>query len=320
MKSIDVHIASSVRFTYPYVLLCFVIFQTWETPLLAHKDSIPDSELFFEYDIPETDPTSSPYFNMHQWDSINASQSELFQCHWQPNELFSYTFPEKVSFTDSVLIQLTDALRCFVIPHDGEVSSSFGWRNNRPHKGVDIRLTKGDPVRAAFNGVVRYAMYNKGGYGHLVIIRHFNGLETYYSHLDKIKVKVNQVVNAGEWIGTGGNSGAQWTGCHLHFEVRYLDNPFDPELMINFERNALHSDSLLLTHQDFLMTKTSRGELLNKPISMSQTPYSTLYTVKKGDTLSLIASKNGTSVSKLCSLNQLKPTSVLQIGQKLKLR
>ncbi|MGY8988335.1 MAG: M23 family metallopeptidase, partial [Flavobacteriales bacterium] len=125
-----------------------------------------------------------------------------------------------------------------------------GWRGKVFHKGLDIDLRKGDMVKAAFDGKVRYSKFNNGGYGNLIIIRHLNGLETYYSHLTKINVKPNQIVKAGDCIGTGGNTGARWTGDHLHFEMRYMDIAFNPVLAINLDVFDLISDTLILTKKD----------------------------------------------------------------------
>lgn len=85
------------------------------------------------------------------------------------------------------------------------------------HAGVDLKA-RYVPLRAAQSGKVSYAGY-MNGYGKIIIIKHSNGYETRYAHLDKIGVKVGQNVNKGELIGKTGMSG-RVTGPHLHFEVR----------------------------------------------------------------------------------------------------
>ena len=85
------------------------------------------------------------------------------------------------------------------------------------HAGVDLKA-RYVPLRAAQNGKVSYAGY-MNGYGKIIILKHSNGYETRYAHLDKIGVKVGQNVNKGELIGKTGMSG-RVTGPHLHFEVR----------------------------------------------------------------------------------------------------
>jgi murein DD-endopeptidase MepM/ murein hydrolase activator NlpD len=231
------------------------------------------------------------------------------------------------------------------MPSYGRINSGYGWRSGVKHNGLDIDLKRGDPVKCAFDGKVRYAKFNEGGYGNLVIIRHFNGLETYYAHLTEINVKPNQIVKAGQLIGTGGNSGASWTGEHLHFEMRWMDHPFDPLKIIQYDSLRLFSDTLILTPQDFKMTQSHKAfySYINgtgKPnqervatnnntnnatetpvvhrIHPSQVP--NYHTVKAGDTLSGIAYKYGTSVTALCQRNGLTKSSVLHIGQKIKLK
>jgi hypothetical protein len=127
----------------------------------------------------------------------------------------------------------------------GKLNSKYGPRWGKMHKGMDLFLRTGDSVIAAFNGVVRYADYNSGGFGNCVVIRHTNGLETVYGHLSEILVDENQYVQAGEVIGLGGTTGHS-TGPHLHFETRYKDFSIDPELYYNTETGTLLSKILIL--------------------------------------------------------------------------
>ena len=100
-----------------------------------------------------------------------------------------------------------------------------GFRNG--HTGIDVALQTGDSVRSSWTGVVRYAGYDHGGYGKLVVVRHCNGLETWYAHLSAILVLPNQPVGKGAVVGLGGSTGRS-TGPHLHFETRYMGKPMDP--------------------------------------------------------------------------------------------
>lgn len=117
---------------------------------------------------------------------------------------------------------LGDVLR--VIPAQGPISSEFGPRvlisfsRPRMHSGVDIKAPRGAPVLAAGDGQVVFSGRN-GTYGVLVRIDHGNGLSTCYGHMDKTLVAVDQMVAAGEQIGTVGRTG-KTTGANLHFEVR----------------------------------------------------------------------------------------------------
>jgi murein DD-endopeptidase MepM/ murein hydrolase activator NlpD len=121
----------------------------------------------------------------------------------------------------------------YSIPCTGKKTSGFGLRWEKNHYGIDLSGNKGDAIYSSFDGVVRYAKYNKGGYGNLIVIRHFNGLETYYAHLSNINVKTGQRIKAGDEIGEMGNTGHSF-GDHLHFEVRILGYPINPELLFDF--------------------------------------------------------------------------------------
>ena len=115
----------------------------------------------------------------------------------------------------------------------GHVTSNFGPRGRRHHNGIDLKLEKGENVYSAFAGKVRIAQYSRS-YGYVVVVRHFNGLETLYAHLSKLMVKENQDVKSGEVIGLGGSTGHS-TGNHLHLEVRYKGHPLDPNEMIDLQ-------------------------------------------------------------------------------------
>ena len=137
----------------------------------------------------------------------------------------------------------------FVMPFCGTVISEFGMRGGRMHTGIDLKLAMNDPVYAAFDGMVRMAK-DYGTYGKVVVIRHDNGLETLYSHLNTIAVKVNQRVNAGDRIGGGGKTGNA-TSEHLHFETRFMGEPFNPRLIIDFEKCALVSRIVTLNESSY---------------------------------------------------------------------
>lgn len=203
----------------------------------------------------------------------------------------------------------------FVKPADGIITSHYGWRRGRNHNGTDIDLNTGDAVRAAWGGKVRYAQYNDGGFGNLVVIRHYNGLETFYAHLSKLLVVPNQLVEAGETIGLGGNTGHSY-GSHLHFEVRFYDIPIDPENLIDFASETVIDENLLVSKSLF-RPGASRS---SAPVASSGASGSQYYRVRSGDTLGAIAGRNRTTVSKLCQLNGIRPTTILQIGKNLRIR
>lgn len=159
---------------------------------------------------------------------------------WNTNSINPYEF--KLSdFEDTIYMELTDSVHCpFNMPVEGRITSNYGYRRYRIHHGIDIDLFTGDPVKAAFDGVVRFAKY-AGGYGYAVVIRHYNGLETVYAHLSKIKVKPGDQIEAGDVLGLGGNTGRS-TGSHLHFEVRFRGWSMNPKDIISFEEGTLVSD------------------------------------------------------------------------------
>ncbi|MDG1841941.1 MAG: peptidoglycan DD-metalloendopeptidase family protein, partial [Crocinitomicaceae bacterium] len=121
---------------------------------------------------------------------------------------------------------------------------------------LDVHLRRGQKVKAAFPGKVRYARYNSGGYGYLVIIRHYNGTETYYAHLSKLLVSSNQEVQAGEVIGLGGNTGSS-SGPHLHFEIRLEDKAINPEKIFNLKTKCVVVNKLKLSKDIF----SARGKV-----------------------------------------------------------
>jgi hypothetical protein len=139
----------------------------------------------------------------------------------------------------------------FVFPHKGKLISPYGYRGKSVHTGTDIKLNKGDTVLAAFDGVVRLSK-RYGAYGKTVVIRHYNGLETVYSHLSKLCVNVNQKVNAGDLVGLGGRTGRASTD-HLHFETRYLEEPFNPQHIIDYQNFTLYDTTFILTAKTFKM-------------------------------------------------------------------
>lgn len=237
---------------------------------------------------------------------------------WESASIHAYTDEEITAFPDSIPLILVDSLHSFVLPITGKLYSRYGYRRNRPHRGVDIPLTTGDSIHAAFDGIVRIAEGSSrtGGYGKMVIVRHPNGLETYYGHLSQILVKEEEPVHAGEVIGLGGNTGRS-TGPHLHFETRYKGKAFDPERIVDFEKGELRAEEIVLKKAHFSPSSSYR-----KP--SSGTTYSngaTYHTIRKGDCLSKIASKYHTSVSKICKLNRnLTPNTTLQLGRKIRVR
>ncbi len=197
-------------------------------------------------------------------------------------------------------------------PFDGVVTSKFGWRRGRMHKGIDIDLEIGDPVYAAFDGVVRIAKYNAGGFGNYVMIRHYNGLETIYAHFSESIVVRNQTVRAGQIIGYGGSTGRS-TGSHLHFETRFLGQAFDPTKIIDFNTFCLKEKQVFLNHTWFpYISKTGTSV---RPVTKR-----VYHKIRSGDTLYGLSRRYGVSVNQICRLNGISRTTILRIGRTLRIR
>ncbi|GAB6060395.1 peptidoglycan DD-metalloendopeptidase family protein [Desulfonatronum parangueonense] len=118
-------------------------------------------------------------------------------------------------------------------PLQGRVSSGFGWRNDpftgeqSWHAGTDLVAPKGTPINAAWDGRVVF-VGQRGGYGNMVVLEHAGGWRSYYAHNEQNKVKVGDMVEAGQNIATVGSSGRS-TGPHLHFEIRQGNMAWDPK-------------------------------------------------------------------------------------------
>lgn len=202
----------------------------------------------------------------------------------------------------------------YCMPIIGHITSNYGWRRRRMHRGVDLSLHIGDTVRAAFSGKVRLTRYERRGYGYYVIIRHSNGLETIYGHLSKFLVKPDQIVKVGEPIALGGNTGRS-TGPHLHFETRYLGMDINPNKIFDFVNQVPHTDQYTFNPKE-LASSLGYGRYKG---SNNGAKYVS-YRVRKGDSLSRIANKYGVSISHLCKLNGIKRNGVLREGKILRIK
>ena len=256
---------------------------------------------------------------------IDVLDETIYTQNWDTSKIHAYNVELK-DLPMSMVIDLVDTLKSYHYPFKGRVTSKYGPRRRGIHQGTDIDLETGDPIYATFDGRVRHTTYVARGYGHLIIIRHDNGLETFYAHLSEVNVKPGDWVTAGQVIGKGGNTGRS-TGSHLHYEMRYKGHSFDPERLINFTTGDLRRETFLLKRtyfspysrftQDFDEEVHSDEEDKKIAAEAAAIKY---HIVKKGDTLGRIAINNHTTVTKLCQLNGLKKTSTLRIGQRIRVR
>jgi murein DD-endopeptidase MepM/ murein hydrolase activator NlpD len=234
----------------------------------------------------------------------NHPADDIYNNMWSSDHVNPYKIPID-SMPDSVRIDCSH----FVIPVPGEVTSEFGARRFRFHYGIDLRLSVGDTVRAAFSGKVRIIDYEARGYGHYIVIRHDNGLETVYAHLSQVLVNLNQTIKSGELIAYGGNTGHS-TGPHLHFETRYIGNAINPANIIDFNKGKVISST-------YLLTKKGSFYYQREVKVLHSAKY---YKVRKHDTLSRIAVRNGTNVKALCRMNGIKMKTKLKPGMRLRVR
>ena len=239
-------------------------------------------------------------------------------------------------------------LRGFHMPTTSRVlTSNFGARWGRQHKGLDIKVYIGDTIRAAFSGKVRIVRYEGKGYGKYVVIRHYNGLETVYGHMSKQLVTEDQEVRAGDPIGLGGNTGRS-TGSHLHFETRLCGIALNPALMFDFKNQDVVNDyyvfrkstynresaeatrlrgvggvavngdlDIPMARQTYASASTSTQSIRTKSTNI-KTHSTRFHKVSKGETLSSIAKKRGMTVSAICKLNHIKASTKIRPGQILR--
>ena len=273
--------------------------------------------------------TKSEYFVMtggahsHAADHKRDEAFDHFRFYWETDKVNPYKevvvkTPFKIEFDQKTFTHPVD--------HEIEVTSRYGRRKRRPHRGIDLNLVTGDNVRTVLPGKVRFVGYSSG-HGKTVIVRHVNNIETVYAHLSDYKVKVNDIVSEGQIIGLGGNTGRS-TGSHLHLEVRYKGVCIHPEYVFNFDGSRTIRGSELWVsnawktpryHSAYKQSEVKCLHTHDEAIA-SEKAEPRYHKVRSGDTLGHIAMKHHLGVSEICRLNRIRKTSTLKIGQVLRVR
>lgn len=270
------------------------------------------------------------------WDYIKVKEAfdndDVYTKYWNTTAIDPYNMPLD-SLPDRMTLWLVDSVSNWCVPNQTKVFSKYGYRKGRRHNGIDLPYPKGTPCYAAFDGKVRMAMYTSG-FGNLVIIRHPNGLETFYGHLSKINVAPGDWVSAGDVIGLGGSTGRS-TGPHLHFETRINGYAFDPQWLADYETGTLRHGIITIKKKQLsidakyvpeseeveeeilLDEEQEQAEAARKAAEEAAKQY---HTIKSGDTLGALAIKYHTSVNAICKLNGITTKTVLKIGRKLRVK
>ncbi|WP_409251218.1 peptidoglycan DD-metalloendopeptidase family protein [Bacillus sp. SCS-153A] len=211
----------------------------------------------------------------------------------------------------------------WLFPADGYITDHYGTRGGK-HKGVDIGGEHGTPVHSVDDGVVTKSYYSTS-YGHVIFIKHPNGYETVYGHLQERAAVEGQAVSKGEKIGTMGNTGRS-TGTHLHFEIHKgdwtitKDNAIDPYLV--FGEGEVGQTVFAKEHDPYQVHEVAlKVSQLNNlhPAESSQDENQDedkLHTVKKGETLWSISEAYGVSTSDVIKSNNLIDDIIIS-GQQL---
>lgn len=281
-------------------------------------------------------------FKAHE--DMDMPSSDLYS-DWENNHAYRQTeLPETYRID----------LRNFHMPTPSRViTSDFGPRWGRNHRGLDIKVYIGDTIRAAWSGKVRVVKYDGSGYGKYIVIRHSNGLETIYGHLSKQLVHANQTVRAGEVIGLGGNTGRS-TGSHLHFETRLCGVALNPAIFFDFPNQDITCDfytfhkskrvsedakarrlrgkvtSLGYSKENIQGKRTApkpaQRKISNDEADKAITPRPDearaekigYHRIETGETLESIARDFNTTVDKLCKLNGVGKYTTLTRGQTIR--
>ncbi len=258
-----------------------------------------------EEDMPIIETDADPHYETIYFNSSQSSKILLTE--------------HKNLIEEDVMFKYQELKDNFRFPVDsGYVTSPYGWRHGRMHAGMDIKAHKGDNLYAVFDGVVRMSKYYTA-FGNCVVIHHYNGFETLYAHASKLLVKVNDVVKAGDVIALAGRTGRA-SGDHLHFELRYMGQYMNPALLLDVKNLAIQEKNIYLSMRNGKVFASNDDSQDSREAEIKEATSIKYHIVRSGDTLSKIARNNGTTVSALCRTNKLTSTSVLRLGQRIRVR
>jgi LysM repeat protein len=226
------------------------------------------------------------------------------------------------------MLEIPEMTSHWIWPADGVITDVYGTRHGH-HKGIDIAAEVKTPIHTVDHGVVTKSYYS-GSYGHVVFIKHDNGLETVYAHLNKRMVKEGQIVKQGDMIGEMGNTGDS-SGVHLHFEIHQGEWTYEKENAVNpilalgeaaigqpiAALEKLKSDGALETIARLRMADDIQlGEnLVDKAVSPAEGE-SIVHAVKSGETLWSLAQRYKTTVELITTVNGIKNNHISS-GDKL---
>lgn len=236
-------------------ILALLTLSACQTLWKAQTASVSEAEPASVISLPTTDVS----FPATDFAFIFPSSPELSKADAPRKDItesFTETDKNEISIVDPKLMGDSNSLivdlgliqkEDYAFPLPGaKVISPYGGRRKH-HSGVDIKTCANDTIVSTFDGIVRMAK-PYFAYGNIVVVRHFNGLETLYSHNSKNLVKPGDRVKAGQPIALTGRTGRATTE-HLHFEVRVNGQTFNPNLIFNLTERKLNAQCLVFTQK-----------------------------------------------------------------------
>ncbi len=315
-----------------YIFIIWAVLPAWGFSQTTKLVVPPDSVIVDSLDDAEIEDAVDSVFHYElvrppgfRFDTLLIPSKNIYNT-WDTNFIDPYRENMVLNF-DSISLVLCDSSGgcTFVQPCTNGTTSGFGYRRwgwgYKFHYGIDFGLKTGDPVYAAFDGVVRVSQYNPGGYGYMVIIRHYNGFETLYGHFSKLLVYPGQSVRAGDVVGLGGSTGHS-TGSHLHFEIRYKGKPIDPTRFIDFNTHTVLKDTVTVSTRNFDHLRPTPQQIYwqNYYKNIHAKKGRLYYTVRRYDNIYSIATKYHTTAKRLYQMNGINSRTKLKAGRRLRVR